>query len=637
MRLRLFILCLLTPLRLLAATYYVDFDTGLDSNVGTTTGAAWKHCPGDDNATGTAAAATLAGGDTVIFKGGVAYRGVVNINWSGSGTSYITYDGNQAGTWGTGRAIMDGTIAISTTWTNCESAAACGDNPNFANIWFTDIPSGVTNGWPQMLMDGETQTFTAQEPNPSNRYLFDLVSTWIVSPLASASSTSITNATYFSQSSATYWEGAWVGVWAQANSMKYKPITNFITASDAIQFPTVSIYTDRDGYFSLFNHVSLIDQAGEHAVATNQNRLYLWPPDSANPAGHTWSIAQRANAFIGSTKHNIKIQGFDVRGYFADVDAVGYGACAIQFSGTESTNLTVLNINARHLRSMDRDWLFTVPNASGRTIMSNTIAQSYGGGIYTGGAGIVVFSNHLSQLTGTAIYAPSTTNGIISSNYLSDIVGTHANGITLYTHAESTKVWHNFIRNVYAPITYQNSHNLSFAGNVVDAYGLDQRINSWGGNDGTFQWINNTLANSSGDLLLNIGTDGTNVYQLLVNNVIDGGGSFAGMRGARTNNIYTGLAWYQTAGYGWALENGETQGTDAALFVSGSDFRPNESSALIAGGVSVSAYGYTSDLLGTAITGAPNVGAYQSSSSILPGNVVVFTTGAGTQKPGGMR
>lgn len=620
-----------------AATYYVDFDAGADSNAGTSTGAPWKHCPGDSNATGTAAAATLAGGDTVIFKGGVVYRGSVTFSWSGSGTSEITYDGNQAGTWGTGRAIMDGSVSVGTSWTQCADAADCGGNANWANIYYTTVPSGVTNGWPQLLMDGVTQTFTAQEPDPSDRYIFDLVPTWIVSPLADASTTSITNSTYFSQASSSYWDGAWVGVWAQANSMKYRAITNFIPATDTIQFATVNIYTDRAGYFSLFNHVSLIDVAGEHAVDVANNRLYLWPPDSAAPGGHTWSVGQLANAFIGTEKHNIRVQGFDVRGYFVDVDAVGYGGCAVQLVGSSSTNLTVANVNARHLRSMDRDWLMTVPNADGRTIVSNTIAQSYGGGIFTGLGRIVVMSNCLSQLTGTAIYAPSTTNGIISSNYLNTIVGTHANGITLYTHCKSVKVWHNQIINVYAPITYQNSHNLSFAGNLVDAYGEDQRINSWGGNDGTFQWLNNSFVNSSGDIILSNGADGTNVYHLLVNNVIDGGGSWTGMRGARTNNVYTGLNWSQSAAYGWALENGETQGTDAALFVSGSDFRPNESSALIAGGVSVSAYGYTSDLLGTAISGTPNVGAYQSSSSILPGNVVVFTTGAGAQKPGGGR
>jgi len=71
-----------------AATYYVDYDAGSDAAAGTSTGAAWKHCPGDANATGTAASTSLSAGDTVIFKGGVTYSSsgsaVITLSWSGS-------------------------------------------------------------------------------------------------------------------------------------------------------------------------------------------------------------------------------------------------------------------------------------------------------------------------------------------------------------------------------------------------------------------------------------------------------------------------------------------------------------------------------------------------------------------------
>lgn len=90
-----------------AATYYVDFSAGNDSSAGTATGTAWKHCPGDASATGTAASTVLAAGDTVIFKGGVNYEGMVDLSKSGTLGSKLTYDGNSAGTWGTGKAVMN--------------------------------------------------------------------------------------------------------------------------------------------------------------------------------------------------------------------------------------------------------------------------------------------------------------------------------------------------------------------------------------------------------------------------------------------------------------------------------------------------------------------------------------------------
>jgi len=94
-----------------ATTYYVDFAGGNDLNNGTALSSPWQHCPGDTNATGVPLTTTFAAGDTVIFKGGVQYLGQIALNWSGSSTSPITYDGNSAGTFGTGQAFLNGQYA----------------------------------------------------------------------------------------------------------------------------------------------------------------------------------------------------------------------------------------------------------------------------------------------------------------------------------------------------------------------------------------------------------------------------------------------------------------------------------------------------------------------------------------------
>ena len=54
-----------------AGTYFVDFDSGSDSNDGGTQASAWKHAPGDAAATGTASSVLLKPGDVVLFKGDV--------------------------------------------------------------------------------------------------------------------------------------------------------------------------------------------------------------------------------------------------------------------------------------------------------------------------------------------------------------------------------------------------------------------------------------------------------------------------------------------------------------------------------------------------------------------------------------
>jgi len=88
--------------------YFVDFAAGNDAADGITQSTAWKHAPGDTNATGSPKAATLQPGDIVLFKGGVPYYGTVTVSTSGTATAPIVLEGGAQQGWGTGNAIVDG-------------------------------------------------------------------------------------------------------------------------------------------------------------------------------------------------------------------------------------------------------------------------------------------------------------------------------------------------------------------------------------------------------------------------------------------------------------------------------------------------------------------------------------------------
>lgn len=62
-----------------AATYYVDYSAGADTNAGTSMGAPFKHAPGMIGCTSncSTAASALAPGDSVILKGGVSWPSTV--------------------------------------------------------------------------------------------------------------------------------------------------------------------------------------------------------------------------------------------------------------------------------------------------------------------------------------------------------------------------------------------------------------------------------------------------------------------------------------------------------------------------------------------------------------------------------
>ena len=123
---------MITLANVYAATYYVDFSGGSDTNDGISISTPWKHCPGDANATAMAVSTTLTGGDTVIFKGGVPYLGQITIMSGASASSVVTYDGNTAGTFGTGNGIMDGNYVANTT-------AFTANNNNYFTIQHFDI------------------------------------------------------------------------------------------------------------------------------------------------------------------------------------------------------------------------------------------------------------------------------------------------------------------------------------------------------------------------------------------------------------------------------------------------------------------------------------------------------------------
>jgi hypothetical protein len=130
-----------------AATYYVDYSAGNDTNNGTSIATPWQHCPGETTVTNSVTKTALNPGDEVIFKGGVQYVGSILLPWSGASNNPITYDGNSAGTFGTGRGMVTGDYSSNLLYGFATINYPSGyTKPGASNLLFNGLEIGYIGG-----------------------------------------------------------------------------------------------------------------------------------------------------------------------------------------------------------------------------------------------------------------------------------------------------------------------------------------------------------------------------------------------------------------------------------------------------------------------------------------------------------
>src|ERR1700678_3642216 len=79
---------------LFAATYYVDYSSGNDSNSGTSKTSPWQNAPGMQTCANTCKSAVINGGDSIVLKGGVTWPNASFMwNLPGGGTGTPVYIG----------------------------------------------------------------------------------------------------------------------------------------------------------------------------------------------------------------------------------------------------------------------------------------------------------------------------------------------------------------------------------------------------------------------------------------------------------------------------------------------------------------------------------------------------------------
>jgi len=588
-----------------AATYYVDFESGSDANNGTASGSPFKHCPGDSAAQGVAASTTLSPGDTVLFRGGVKYRGQISLTSSGSVGFPITYKGNG---WGTEKAIITGADVYPNAWTACESQAACRNNSNWQNIFYSALPAGKTF-FNRLLQNNEFLWFS-QSPNPSRRIFWNTLGDWYVIPYGSSikriTSISITDPDVFTQPNGFYYNDAYVVYWGVGNTTSWGTINSYNTSTSTINITTTgqAPYPDRNNYYTLLNIPASIDQAGEYAFSPTDNKVYLWSFGNANPNNEIMEIANRYTGFSGNIG-NVTIDGFKITGIYGDL-GVWWSGGGISLTG--GPNIKIINCELSYLSSPAG--MNSIRISSNNSIISNNIIQDnfVGRGIIAFGDNVLVDNNIVRRIGGTGIWFSGTTNSKISRNIVSDMQGIHANGISVYSASNNAIVEKNLVENMVSLFTFEQSENITVKNNIFDGYGIGT-INEWGGMTGFIRFINNTMVNGEGNNMLKFSGSNPSPTRVVINNVIDGGSGTI-----HSNNIYTDYNNWQYPNYGWSLGVGESKETELKkLFVdpTARNYHPLIGGPLIGRGTNVSVYGVGDDIEGNSrLDRSWDIGAY---------------------------
>jgi len=600
-----------------AATYYVDFDGGADAGGGTAPDRAWKHSPGDPAAEGNAKTAALKAGDAVVFKGGVVYRGQVKVAWSGAEGKPITFDGNTAGTFGEGRAVIDGSEPL-TDWQRCRSADECGGNPNWKHLVWTRAPSD-SEPFSANLYQGDRMLWPAQDPNLEDPFYYDDYDGYRRIPAGGATPTTVVDPAYFNQKDPGAWNGAVIAILGKPMYVRFLKVTGYEPSSGTIRYERMPAahYIDthpRLARYAMLNALRILDRPGEYvytpqADADGRPKVTLWPPED-DVATHPVTLSRRHTGIDLASHSHVTIQGLVIQKFLSSKpDHRGSG---ISCDAHGADRVTVRDNHVRFCHRVESSWKHAGINLAGTThalVEGNRVHENRRcGGIYIlGGTHCTVRNNHVERDGYQGIWMMGAKHSVVTGNTVLNNLAVHSNGISTYSGCDDVLVRDNRVINSNAPFTSGQSSNITIAYNVFSG----SRVADWG-KCRNLRFLNNVI--------LTTGDDAQAVYiarnspdVVLRNNIIGGGILDASVR--HDHNIWTAQSRRAVKPGTGGIEEHDL----AKLFVDPAkhDYRLRAGSPAIDAGADV---GLAEDAAGAKVPQgrAPDIGAFEYRAEATP-------------------
>jgi hypothetical protein len=444
-----------------AATFHVDYDHGKDDANGLTAGTAWKHAPGDPQATGAAARANLRAGDEIRFAAKVRYRGEIVISASGSDAQPIVFTGDGPA----GAAVIDGSELVRVE--PCKAAGDCAGSERWQSLVLIRSPTPLTDDSALFTEQGPMRP--AQAPDPKDAFYRDEMQDMLDVDGAAMSQGRV-RLPHDIAAGMTAGQ-ARLALWVKPNRVVYRPVTGM--DGDVALFDPAGLQFYAGGRVAALDSVNLVDQPGEFAVLPDgKTAVAMLPP------GATW-------VSVASGRAGFKIQGGAHLAFrnltfenFADGGAGAPAGVAI-YSDKQTTIGVLIEKNLfRNFSSPVGQGPLILRGVTNLRITGNrfeTIALGSAMRL-AGGSNVIVEDNEIRRIGRTGIMLMGVEGALVQHNRITDVKGVHGNGVSAYLDNHNIRFLANTIIDAKQPATFQGAadkatadNNILFANNLFVA------------------------------------------------------------------------------------------------------------------------------------------------------------------------
>ncbi len=464
-----------------STTWHVDHESGSNRADGKAVDTAWKHAPGDPQATGAPAGVALKPGDTVLFRAGVPYRGSINVPASGTKEAPITYSGLG---WGEGMGIIDGSDPVRAV-RPCTAPEDCGGIQTWQGLHRVEFDPPVSKRL--VLFGNQGLYFTSQLPKLPDPFLADDRRNFESVPDEHLEAVKRGELVSPALAEAARSGGALeLAIWVRPNRVHRRPV---------LRVEGDRLFFDPEGlnFYEKSVPVSLV---GSGAGLAEEGAFFIAGPDliiarlRPGDTASTLTIGSGRYGINVAGNRNIRIEGLHFRNLVGSLGDSKEGRAISSYkAGAAAIDMVGNRIGPAYIEH--RASMVEFSKIDGLRYTQNLMEDvALGRGFRVAGkhsTDILVEGNVFRRIGGTALMLWSVHGGVIRGNFLAELTGVHANGITLYLANQDILVENNCVVASSRPMTYHGDRNpevpnrFIIRNNIFVSSPTGQgAINSWG-------------------------------------------------------------------------------------------------------------------------------------------------------------